>query len=868
MSRSAANLPLALLDLTWARMNTHMYPSSSSSMLARARFESILVNSNVRLVHLLHLKEQEPQHRLVTRSGADKVTAVRRNGRQMNISPRSRASNAVAQLTAKVDALVTHPLAQAEDSDPANYTESQLVEFYADLLGHPSIENNELSEISPVKEDDHYAMVEAVARRLFPDTNDLDLFRRENQDNGHDNSLASRLRARLETNATAEGFTHTVNVVDEASILQITDSTEIHHRLILRLREIVLASEAASKVSNTPLRNHETLQNYSESDTTKPAVPIGILTKAEWEALVRVSIERHESVWPELILDLMRRSGNEPSEELIHSVLQVLASDGRVSEVEAFVSRFTAGKPTERQRDLHIKAHLKSQHPEHGVETALSTLHNYEAIALLPPMQSYTRLITALFTTRSSHNHAQAWDLFAHMRYVAHQNPDVLLYTLMIRACAGTGYSHSAMVTEPERALDLWREMVVDKRLEPTVGAYNAIILVCARSKRFAMDAFRMAKEMMDSRRDAFGVPQMLPDRKTFCALLVAAKMHGDLSRSRWILAEMLRAQKERGPDTNLVDEETMMHVFHAYASYRPPFRRGDTKVVNENAPANDIKAAEPTETDIDVGDDFASHFTAIPPQSRAEIIGEVTTLFNRILVDRRIVEFDDQAGSMPLQGLFGGVELTPRLLNAYLSVHYMHAPLPDAYKLFNGLFSDLGVQRNSHSYIEAMERCAYLQSREERQTAGAFGEMTWLEWQQVVAQVPVDNVETARMIERSYTAMIRLRAYLHNVDEALQLVRQFERTYPPHRVKTPTPKPEMRSTRAVLFAARPLIRFTSSTDIPDDSVPPLLTFRDLEFLHQRLVLYGRTADLAYLKYISKAYEGALRRRRDRSIQA
>ena len=60
----------------------------------------------------------------------------------------------------------------------------------------------------------------------------------------------------------------------------------------------------------------------------------------------------------------------------------------------------------------------------------------------------------------------------------------------------------------------------------------------------------------------------------------------------------------------------------------------------------------------------------------------------------------------------------------------------------------------------------------------------------------------------------------------------------------------------------------TSSTEVPDDGVPPLLMFRDVEVLHHRLVAQGATKEIAYLKYLTKAYEWALRKRRDEVLRA
>lgn len=102
----------------------------------------------------------------------------------------------------------------------------------------------------------------------------------------------------------------------------------------------------------------------------------------------------------------------------------------------------------------------------------------------------------------------------------------------------------------------------------------------------------------------------------------------------------------------------------------------------------------------------------------------------------------------------------------------------------------------------------------------------------------------------------------------ALTLVKAFAEAYPPSRITRPTPKDSLRSTRTTLVGARPLVRFTSTTDVPDDAVPPLLTFMDLEVLHHKLVAAGHREGIAYLTWLCKAYKGALSRRREASIKA
>jgi hypothetical protein len=112
-------------------------------------------------------------------------------------------------------------------------------------------------------------------------------------------------------------------------------------------------------------------------------------------------------------------------------------------------------------------------------------------------------------------------------------------------------------------------------------------------------------------------------------------------------------------------------------------------------------------------------------------------------------------------------------------------------------------------------------------------------------------------------------------LDEALACLRAFVARYPPHIVRESSPSPtptqlpdHMRSTRVSLVAGdRPLVRLTTALDVQDDAVPPLLTFADIEVLHHRLVAAGDLRGVAYVKWACKAYEGALRRRREATLK-
>lgn len=105
----------------------------------------------------------------------------------------------------------------------------------------------------------------------------------------------------------------------------------------------------------------------------------------------------------------------------------------------------------------------------------------------------------------------------------------------------------------------------------------------------------------------------------------------------------------------------------------------------------------------------------------------------------------------------------------------------------------------------------------------------------------------------------------------AIDHLKAFAKHYPPKVMSKPVSPTKMpiRSTRTVLKtdAPRPIVRFTSATDVTDDAVPPFMSFSDLELLHHRLIAANRVSDLGHVKWLCKAYSGALRHRRDVTLK-
>jgi len=309
----------------------------------------------------------------------------------------------------------------------------------------------------------------------------------------------------------------------------------------------------------------------------------------------------------------------------------------------------------------------------------------------------------------------------------------------------------------------------------PTTGAYNAVILACAKSglRRYVSEAFRLAKEMLDSHRDAEGRGAFRPDRKTFCALLEGAKRVGDLARARWILAEMVRGV---GPDgyslagevDTSINEEVMMHIFHAYAAYNPPFVRSiappekdaSGEVENKSTtPESSPDVLEATASGPPASEDVYPTFTHIPPQSRQEVLHEVRTLFQRILAD--LGEQDNELNeTLPIEYKFQHVTLTTRLLNSYLAVFYRHSSLEESRDMFWKLYDELGVERGARTYVEALERCGRTRKGRERQVAAQFTEELWNKWEAIEeSKQDGDRPLSPRLVERAHTALMRTSA-------------------------------------------------------------------------------------------------------------
>ncbi|KAF8627602.1 hypothetical protein AX17_006173 [Amanita inopinata Kibby_2008] len=879
-------LPPALLELTLLRVST----SASLSRLPKLPANHIQRRTFSRLVRELHAEAAPtpppppPFHHVFGQN--QHLLSIQNEQSNGTLQTGPEQMGPLSELEKRVQALEEAAVIESSALEPPSYSEEDLMTLYEDLLAIPAERSEPDAEPDPqaqkiAQAEQDLSVINAVEQRLL-------------------GSFPPPMDDSEEQLTTAESPSRREPVTKESD----EPISQPYLRVLSHLQSIATRLQAVQDSIAPPTESAS--QHFIPF---QQFFPISVISTKECEALIRVCLHAGDVSSAEQTLNLMKQAGVPLPVDGVTNVMCVYARVGNVVAIENAMTNYLSDVPTMQQRHLHIKAHLISTPLNTIPTTALQILHNYEAQSHPAPMQTYTSVITTLFSKPFSLARAQAWDLFSHMRYVAHPQPDVLLYTLMIRACASP--ISSARSSEPERALDLWTEMTVDHRMTPTVGAYSAVILACAKSglKRYVNEAFRLAKEMLDSHRDARGRAAFRPDRRTFCALLEGAKRVGDLARARWILAEMVRGDvhtaedgMQRDLDTS-VNEEVMMHVFHAYAAYNPPFVRsvaptvkGDSQTPAEGAEKqemdNNSAASEVTlggsseDPGLPVTEDAYPSFTHIPPQSRQEVVHEVRALFHRILADtspepNKCDELDVDEAALPSERKFQNVVLTTRLLNSYISVFYRHSSFEESREMFWNIYDELGVARNARTYVEALERCGRSRKGRERQVASQFAEELWAKWEAIesLGQGEGGRPLSARLIERAHAALIRTLTLAGDLEQALNHLRLFVTKYPPQAVRHQiTPKPVMRSTKAALVGvSRPLIRMTSSADVPDDNVPPFLTFRDVEALHHRLVAcegegrgsaWWRQQQIGYVKWVCKAYEWALRVRREETLKA
>ncbi|KAH8916771.1 hypothetical protein BT69DRAFT_741621 [Atractiella rhizophila] len=314
-------------------------------------------------------------------------------------------------------------------------------------------------------------------------------------------------------------------------------------------------------------------------------------------ALIEKVIDAEGAVWKEKEPPSLEREGAAEVSEWVEGSKVVrlwtyLCNDGMV---------------TSNVLETYIKTQVSHSQTTLFLPHILQVLLSPPSTVSIPTLPTYSSALTALLSPSVPLTHRSTfWDLYAHLRFVAHPSVNEEVYATMIAGCStnsGEGL---------ERANDLWTEME-DAGIVPGTKSYTALMRNNARAiftigkkelydrdqfwgppeeakKMFArnlncyFEALRLLQKMISE-----GVP---PDRATFGEILEAALRMGDLERARWVLLKMVEGSQVRRQailetlqregldasewDAALVDplaptEDEVAKVLSAYAMFTVP---------------------------------------------------------------------------------------------------------------------------------------------------------------------------------------------------------------------------------------------------------------------------------------------------------
>ncbi|EIW69921.1 hypothetical protein TREMEDRAFT_29866 [Tremella mesenterica DSM 1558] len=663
---------------------------------------------------------------------------------------------------------------------------------------------------------------------------------------------------------------------------------------------------------------------------TPTSVPLGILSRGEWEVLLQEYVNRHDPSGAERVLQLVESHGMSLKEGYILDIMNIYAKFGRPHEImrlqEIYVPQDLIVPPIS---DVLIRAHLQTTPPDY--QAAISILKQHETFGSPLSQTSYNFILHHLTSSSphhqpTSHTRALAWDLFTHMRLTAHPIPTTKIYNTMILACSVSSDP------QPERARDLWIEMT-EGGIIPQREEYDAIIRALCSTRKDYLEGFDLLRQMLAKHTDATFRPfeddgelsgrwsNYVPTVNTFTALLEGTKRAGDLMRARWALTEvvkLMRSVEELGHGERewlgWVNDELLSGVFMTYAAWKPPVSRKMLKEVAQTSenigPKHDnskeIRADRGVPQDdlfeVDMmGElyDISSSSEAIAsvsttddqdnnhmPMTSSDALREAEALFVRLVQDISSSNHD---------GVFSHVQLGPKLVNSYLSVHLAHSSsLELARNTWEATWSQVSTRPNGWSYLQALERCSRgRMSSEDRDTALSWGEELWKEyiffanhWDHQAQQQtlhsqylshsfslgPIHDSSTSqsssdttqvrrlflaglgpRQVEKTWRARIRLLTLSEHLDQALDNLKDFYTLYPPEKITMGyTPVQDMGLA----------VRATDRTIVAEPDIPPHMLFEDVDVLHQRLVRDERWEEVAWLKWVLKGWEEALKRRR------
>lgn len=552
------------------------------------------------------------------------------------------------------------------------------------------------------------------------------------------------------------------------------------------------------------------------------------------------------------------------------AVADSFAGNGRSSRCETLVVKMAdiGLQPTSYVYHALTKSYLRDA--TKGISTALQLINHLENSPSPASEATYSLVLSTLLDQPSMEVQDQAWGVWYRMRLNAHPVPDAVTWSKMFRACAlGSTPSRDTQLTlletdrgqrrgstgaaalpgkseraaEAEVAMDLFREMTTVHCVRPTPACYDNLILTLCRSPRGRyLEGFNLLREMIALAAES-KVSSYEPTRATFNALLEGCRRHADLLRTRWILAEMIRSSAPLWGsnstalkwkdvvklEARMPDAESLGKLFLTYAAWSPPkmqinrknpvsllFRNAGpdsdnlqsqskknvetssmTEAIASNKPSDSGRSL--TQPDMD---EAAAEFSSTPPATSTEVVRELRGLLARAIADQTPAA----AASRPV-GPFSRVEISTRLLNAYLAALMAHLPkqkkleaLISALRGAESLFAKLRIEPNGRTLLQVLRTC-YAEATAQRSAKEAVGfegsgsikvdelaHWAWSRWRILEASADRQmggfrdqNLGTDRRTrEYVWGERIRLLAKQGMLDEAMDTLKKFVSLYPP----------------------------------------------------------------------------------------
>ncbi|CAO1623700.1 unnamed protein product [Jaminaea pallidilutea] len=440
---------------------------------------------------------------------------------------------------------------------------------------------------------------------------------------------------------------------------------------------------------------------------------------------------------------------------------------------------------------------------------------------------------------------------------------------------------------QTEAAMDLFHEMTVVEGIRASPACYDRLIFTLCKdsgSSSSYLEGFKIFGEMISLAKES-GLKSYEPTRMTYNALLEGCLRQKDIVRSRWVIAEMIRSSaplwshNHEGRtwselarmETRMPDAESLGKLFLTYAAWRPPsIRLAQTRnkprqevnthdeVVETDAAADDSQSRETSE-DIAAADEeatsesrtlsqpamdeAASEFSSRPPATSAEVVRELRGLLSRAIADQ--APRQEGSGPSAIVGPFSRVEISTRLLNAYLNALSTHLPrgqrLATLLALTRGpesLFARLQQPHNGRTMRTLLQACTADASIGEARSKeiSAAADWAWSQWRameddfdrlstgQSAFAYPDERQATRLGVDRrtrelTWLERIRFLSKQGQLDKAMATLREFVDLYPPKPLGAEK-APDLTRRRMPFFDFRASMKVLEATGV----APPKLT--------------------------------------------